>query len=201
MLVRERTRQLVWHVIGAERPNRRAQVAAALTSLGAESAAPACRPETLFQLIPPSAPHQRQGRGQRSDCRQLISRTMSSAAVNAAIRLAIETDRFPHAPRRIRCAHRWRSLNRRRRAPVRVRRPNGYRNENPGRRMMAEDATPLVEALVTIIDAARPICRRTGSARTRSSPGCSRRPTIRRSSPRSPLMVTRWRGRAEPCLT
>jgi hypothetical protein len=36
VLVRERTRQLVWHVIGAERPNRRAQVAAALTSLGAE---------------------------------------------------------------------------------------------------------------------------------------------------------------------
>lgn len=99
VLVRERTRELVWHVIGAERPNRRAQVAAALTSLGAELAAPACRPETLFQLIPPSAPHQRQGRGQRSDCRQLISRTMSSAAVNAAIRLAIETDRFPHAPR------------------------------------------------------------------------------------------------------
>jgi hypothetical protein len=29
VLVRERTRQLVWHVIGAERPNRRAQVAAA----------------------------------------------------------------------------------------------------------------------------------------------------------------------------
>jgi hypothetical protein len=31
------------------------------------------------------------------------------------------------------------------------------------------------------------------------NPGCSRRPTIRRSSPRSPLMVTRWRGEgAEP---
>jgi hypothetical protein len=73
VLVRERTRQLVWHVIGAERPNRRAQVAAALTSLGAESAAPAWRPETLFQLIPPSAPHKRQGRGQRSDRRQLIT--------------------------------------------------------------------------------------------------------------------------------
>jgi hypothetical protein len=39
-----------------------------------------------------------------------------------------------------------------------------------------------------------PICRRTGSARTRSSLGCSRRLTIRRSSPLSPLMVTRWPG-------
>ena len=37
---------------------------------------------------------------------------------------------------------------------------------------MAEDAAPLVEALVTIIDAARPICRRTGSRELRQ-PGQS----------------------------
>ena len=66
--------------------------------------------------------------------------------------------------------------------------------------MMAEDATPLVEALLAIIDARGLICRRTGSARTRSSPGCSRRLTIRELSPLSPLMVIRWRGEgAEPC--
>ena len=59
---------------------------------------------------------------------------------------------------------------------------------------MAEDATPLVEALVAIIDAARAYLRRTGSARTSSSPGCSRRPTIRELSRRSQCMVIRWRG-------
>jgi hypothetical protein len=48
--------------------------------------------------------------------------------------------------------------------------------------MMAEDAAPLVGALVAMRRG--PICRRT----------CSRRSTIRELSPRSPLMVTRWRG-------
>jgi hypothetical protein len=54
--------------------------------------------------------------------------------------------------------------------------------------MMAEDATPLVEALLTIIDAGRAYLP------TSSSPGCSRRLTMRELSPRSPLMVTRWPG-------
>jgi len=41
-----------------------------------------------------------------------------------------------------------------------------------GGRVMAEDVAPLVEALLAIIDAARPICRRTGSRELRQ-PGQS----------------------------
>jgi hypothetical protein len=64
---------------------------------------------------------------------------------------------------------------------------------------MAEDATPLVEALVAIIDAARAYLPPEGSARTLSSPRCSRRLTIRELSRRSQCMVIRWRGEgAEP---
>jgi hypothetical protein len=54
---------------------------------------------------------------------------------------------------------------------------------------MAKDAPPLVEALQAIINAGRAYLPPEGIERTCSSPGCSRRPTIPRSSRRAPLMV------------
>ena len=54
---------------------------------------------------------------------------------------------------------------------------------------MAKDATPLVEALQAIINAGRAYLVPEGIERTCSSPWCSRRPIIPRSSLRAPLMV------------
>jgi hypothetical protein len=64
--------------------------------------------------------------------------------------------------------------------------------------MMAEDAAPLVEALVAIIDAARAYLPPDGIGKDAVITKCSMRRAIR-ESPRSPLMVTRWRSEsAEP---
>ena len=63
---------------------------------------------------------------------------------------------------------------------------------------MAKRATPLVEALVAIIDAARAYLRRTGSARTSSSPRCSRRPTIRELSRRARRAWSSGGGELDP---
>ena len=59
--------------------------------------------------------------------------------------------------------------------------------------MMAEDAAPLVEALVAIVDAARAYLPPDGIGKDAFITKVLGRSTIRELSPRSPLMVTRWR--------
>jgi hypothetical protein len=55
------------------------------------------------------------------------------AAVTAAIRRAIEDDRFPHAPPWTRFARRWRGSTRRRRIQTRTRRPRRQPKATTGR--------------------------------------------------------------------
>jgi hypothetical protein len=62
---------------------------------------------------------------------------------------------------------------------------------------MAEDATPLVEALLAIIHAARAYLPQDEIGKDASSPGFSRRLTIRALSPLSSLIFIQWRSEGE----
>jgi hypothetical protein len=59
VLVRERMRQLVWHVIGAARPNRRAQVASAPDLFGRRIGCTGLAAGNLVPTHPPLAPRVR----------------------------------------------------------------------------------------------------------------------------------------------
>ena len=57
--------------------------------------------------------------------------------------------------------------------------------------MMAQDATPLIEAILTIIEAARAYLPPGGMDKDEFTPECSRRSTIRALTPLSPRMDIR----------